>query len=690
MTKNLIEKPVGIHKIISETGMTKREILKHVDKGNIDAKYECNRLIFKVSELIRLRRKHKQHIGMWKMVNELLDDNSAFVINKPTNKKEFTEYLQYNNWFGVKAIPSEDVFFASTKREIYFFKKSDAKKMENHIALWLNSYGCNDIEKMKLLIEWIKQKLPKTGSLIAEFVLNHNPNPKSVWMLLDYLSFKLQDEILDTDEKILDDISVGISRELPLTSAKVFSEFMLFLKSNQYMSNGWSYYYGVRGKSHNNISYNMETFLKMAHIVFNEEMWTKKNLMQKALTSKKHANLWAFVSLHFICGWHSTDIARLPKPNISQKGQVIRELIRNQTYNTEDIILGIEIMLKNIPYEANKTASRKNVPQLKIFFPESLRKPLGTILTIAASWCDNISTGMPFITRAGTIPDIKEFFGEDFLKLCNGKRFSTRRANKAYLQGIEQIIDSHPGKAKGYMIAALARSHKGGIDKLPEVTEIYLKDANFTGYTPEFIAKEMFERGVFSFIPSIMLEIYSKEKYRKLHVSAQTEMITNLGISSTAIENVAELTANSNYAARDAVRRIISKPEEIRGSISEILQNIASGNAASKQAGCMCLLTAANYSCSEPERSSCIGCGYEIYTKAIIRYLTNEYKRLIKRKKNCSQQEAMRCSMILKSVLMPALTEIITLIKQIYPAYNAVQIMEGVLKDVTNKNEYDI
>ena len=680
---------VGILTMIKETGMTKKEVLTHIKKGNIKAGKKGQNLVFKSAQLRRLKKEKDAHIGVWQMVNELLDVKAVFAVNKPTNRKEFIDFLIMNKWFGITPIPSEDVYFATTKGEEYFVKNATATPMVNHISLWLNSYGRSDAVKMKLLLEWIKSKHPKTGSLISEFILNNNPSSKAIWILLDYLSSKLKYEIIDMGEEQLEDLSTAISQELPLNSAKVFSAFLLYLKANEYMPNGWNYHYGVRSKSNSNNSYSMSAFLRMAHIVFNDAMWQKNNLLKKALESKRYANLWLFVALHFICGWHGTDIVRLPKPNLAQSGKTIREQIKASTYNTEAVICELELRLRIMPLKANKTKDHNHVPELKIFFPESLRIPLGTIVAIAASWCDEIQEGMPFVKRAGDIPDIKKFFGSDFLSICEDKRFSTRRANKAYLQGVEKTADSYPGKPKGYMLAALARSHKGGIGKLPEVTDIYLKDANFSGYTSEFIAREMFERGVLSFIPSIMLEMYSKEIYKKLHLSAQTSLITNIGVSPTGIENISKLSAKSMHSAKEAVLKIINQPEEMRGSISEILQNIASGNAASKLDGCMCLLTAANFSCSEPERSSCIGCGYEIYTKSIIRCLAKEYKRLIERKKNSYEKEAIRCSNILKTAILPALTEVITSIKQIYPSYDAVQIVEGVLNDATNENKYN-
>jgi len=226
------------------------------------------------------------------------------------------------------------------------------------------------------------------------------------------------------------------------------------------------------------------------------------------------------------------------------------------------------------------------------------------------------------------------------------------------------------------MLAALARSHKGGLGRLPETTEIYLKDANFSGYTPEFIAKEMFERGVFSFIPYLMLEMYSGEAYKKLHISSQTRLIADMGIKSSGLENMTKTVEASLSKARNIISKIMNHPEDIRGTTAEILQNIASGNAASKQEGCMCLLTAANFSCIYPDRGCCVGCGYEIYTKAILQSLIREYRRLIEKKKNSSDEESARCSKILKSAIMPAIIEIIVSIRNISPDCDIFPMLE--------------
>ena len=106
-----------------------------------------------------------------------------------------------------------------------------------------------------------------------------------------------------------------------------------------------------------------------------------------------------------------------------------------------------------------------------------------------------------------------------------------------------------PGKPKGYMLAALARSHKSDIGKFAETTEIYLKDARFCGYSPEFIIRQMFERGIFSFIPAALLEIYTGEAYVKLPIISQTRLIGELGLSANQVDELIETASHCKVAS---------------------------------------------------------------------------------------------------------------------------------------------
>jgi len=314
-----------------------------------------------------------------------------------------------------------------------------------------------------------------------------------------------------------------------------------------------------------------------------------------------------------------------------------------------------------------KTKRYGNVPELKLFVPESLRRPFGIIFAIAASHYPEKKPGETFVRKAGERPHIISFFGQDFSNVCGIRGFSPRRAVKSYLQGIEAAADSSEGRPKGYMLAALARSHKGGIGSLPKVTDIYLRDAKFSGYRPEFIAREMFERGVFSFIPSLMLEMYANESYTQLPITAQSKLLAEIGIDASGLEGLVKSVEHSIVKAQQAIAEIMKRPENIRGGIAGILQNIASGNAPGKQDGFLCLMTASGFTCAAPLRSCCIGCGYEIYTKTILHSLAKEYARLKDSRKNSDSTDAARYTKILKEAVMPAIDEIFICMKRMCP-----------------------
>jgi hypothetical protein len=458
-----------------------------------------------------------------------------------------------------------------------------------------------------------------------------------------------------------------MDKTLPLLSAQLFSEFLVYAKECGVLSNGPMYQFKSRVESKNEGAYATNDFLKMAHIVFNDESWEREGLLEKALRSERDASLWLFVSCHFICGWRGTDIVRLPMPTLPADMNRFREQVKAGCFDTSGILAELDFRLRYVPLMPQKTARFENVPELKLFVPESLRLPFGIIYVVAASHHLSKKPGEPFIRKYGDRPHILSFFGKEFSKACGIHGFSSRRAVKSYLQGIEAMADSAEGKPKGYMLAALARSHKGGIGSLPKTTDIYLKDAKFSGYRPEFIAREMFERGVFSFIPSLMMEMYASESYTGLPVSVQTKVLAEIGVEASGLEGLAKSVEYSLIKAKNAISEIMERPEDIRGSISDILQNIASGNAPGKQDGFLCLMTAVGFTCADARRSCCIGCGYEIYTKTILHSLSKEYARLQSVKGGAEPAEALRCAKILKEAVMPAIAEIFVSMKQMYP-----------------------
>ena len=657
----------GISVIIKVTGMKRKDIIAHIETGKINAVKRGKQFAFEISEKNRLESLRNTYSGFFHLVQKYENGKNKFTLKKRKCRNELIEFAMENSWFGSDVLSVDNVFFADINNEAYFVRKTDEPRFVPHIRLWITSYGENADGKLRLLLSRLRELYPVTVNLFCKFIAEEYPDDyTAAWILTDFLCSALNREITQSDDKTLDRLAATMDKELPLNSARMFSAFLTYLRSKRKLGNGWVYQFKRRSESKDKNAYPTPAYFKMASIIFNEDAWEPERLKEKALQSETYANLWLFVAFHFICGWRGSDIVRIPMPKLPCDGETMRKQLSTGIFDTDSLVEEVEQRLRYTPMKPNKTGSF-NVPELKLFIAESLRKPLGFILAAAASYHENVTPGGTFIRRTGNLTELQEFFGVDFVSACENKSFSTRRANKSYLQGIESAADNTPGKPKGYMLAALARSHKTGYGALPQTTEIYLRDARFSGYSPEFIAREMFERGVFSFIPALLLDMYEGKYYEKLPVYTQTKLIAEIGINPSGLEELTSTVQRALVKARRAVAEIMERPLEMRESVENILQNIASGNAPGRQNGFLCLMTAAGFGCTDSGRSCCIGCGFEIYTKTILRLLMNEYTRLLEKKKREDKTEAARCEAILKNAVLPAISEMLSSAERLYP-----------------------
>ena len=199
------------------------------------------------------------------------------------------------------------------------------------------------------------------------------------------------------------------------------------------------------------------------------------------------------------------------------------------------------------------------------------------------------------------------------------------------------------------------------------MTDVYLRDANFSGYTPEFILREMFERGIFGFIPALLLEKYKGEAFRKLGVSGQTRLIKAVGLDALQLESVTAALTRSFQRSVEIVQSLLQQQRGDRSALAAVLQNIASGAAPSRQSELLCLRSAAGFSCCAPDRSGCLGCCYEIYTKSAMHLFMKEYVRMNREKAQAGPFLRMRLENILEKGILPAVAEMLDSIPALYP-----------------------
>ena len=499
---------------------------------------------------------YDKYYGLFKVAEAMATELNSLYKDSRRGKSDLLEFMDANDNFGIKEINCDII-----------------ETIKERLTLWLSAYRQPGRVKIDLMLAHFKDIYPDTCRLYHKFITNNNlEDEPSSWKLLDFILSEIDRDITNYSESEIEKLIKKISGEYTLESARMFSEFLRNADVGGQALTKWSYTFEPRTKLPKE-AYPLSDFGIMAYCIFNEEAWVRKNLIAKAVKSKVYADLWLFTALHFICALRASDMKRLPAPQLPYDRETVLKNISDGAFLRSDacaLVDELKIRLELKPMKPTKTASHDKIPDLKLFVPESLKVQFGIIMAIALAHHPEICVGDNFVLSSKNVRNIRDFFGEHFAKALGNKDFSTLRCNKSYLQGIEAVSENYPGKPKGYMLAALARSHKSGLGNLSETTDIYLKDANFSGYKPEFIIREMFERGVFSFIPAVLLEIYAGDKYKLLPVSSQTKLIGELGLTAYQIEWMACAVERAFVKSRTAVNSILQNPCRVNENIGEV------------------------------------------------------------------------------------------------------------------------
>ena len=180
------------------------------------------------------------------------------------------------------------------------------------------------------------------------------------------------------------------------------------------------------------------------------------------------------------------------------------------------------------------------------------------------------------------------------------------------------------------------------------------------------VAKELFERGVLSMIPSMLLTIVTRGKYKELSPSQQTKMIKSLDLTPVEIEKTLELSVRADLRSQQALKTLVENNVEPEQLLT-ICHRIGNGEAFSKQGESMCLLSALGKLCPYDDRQHCVGCQYELQTKSILLLLIGEFNRLNKQyQKLKNELERGKVRAILEQQIKPCLTEMLEALSEQY------------------------
>ena len=578
------------------------------------------------------------------------------------HREKVSGFLLDNEWFGV-----------SINLDDYTISEKDAEVLKNHIKDYLTTPpGIKSMEGI------FSKKFPSTSELFVQFAEEEKLSETNRFYLLDFLAYYLtKDLFLYSDAEVETLVEVA-TEVLTKSQGNILIQFIKWLLNKGVTRYRVSFEMTKRYTIESaNGAYELDEYLGLMYYLFNENYIIKNDMLCKAANSKNYADTWLYLGLHFICALRSTDLERLGHPKLTREPLEVLEAVVDGTWSSSEArrtLLSITTRLTYLNLTPNKTKNASNVAQLKFHVPESCQVLIGTLLAICEAHFQlqipyNLES--PLIRRIKTYEKITSYMGEEIGNLFLERNFSSRSANKSYLQSVAMLADDvleekSELNIKGYFLAALARSHKGDFNEFAQTTTTYLKDAQLGQLKPEMVAKELFERGVLSMIPSMLLTIVTRGKYKKLSPSQQTQMIKSLDLTPIEIEKTLELSIRADSRSQQALKTLVENnvdPEQLL----TICHRIGNGEAFSKQGESMCLLSALGKLCSYDDRQHCVGCQYELQTKSTLLLLIGEFNRLNKQyQKLKNELERGKVRAILEKQIKPCLTEMLQALSEQY------------------------
>ena len=541
------------------------------------------------------------------------------------HREKVSGFLLDNEWFGV-----------SINLDDYTISEKDAEVLKNHIKDYLTTPpGIKSMEGI------FSKKFPSTSELFVQFAEEEKLSETNRFYLLDFLAYYLtKDLFLYSDAEVETLVEVA-TEVLTKSQGNILIQFIKWLLNKGVTRYRVSFEMTKRYTIESaNGAYELDEYLELMYYLFNENYIIKNDMLCKAANSKNYADTWLYLGLHFICALRSTDLERLGHPKLTREPLEVLEAVVDGTWSSSEArrtLLSITTRLTYLNLTPNKTKNASNVAQLKFHVPESCQVLIGTLLAICEAHFQlqiPYNAENPLIRQIKTYEKITSYMGEEIGNLFLERNFSSRSANKSYLQSVAMLADDvleekSELNIKGYFLAALARSHKGDFNEFAQTTTTYLKDAQLGQLKPEMVAKELFERGVLSMIPSMLLTIVTRGKYKKLSPSQQTQMIKSLDLTPIEIEKTLELSIRADSRSQQALKTLVENnvdPEQLL----TICHRIGNGEAFSKQGESMCLLSALGKLCSYDDRQHCVGCQYELQTKSTLLLLIGEFSIVCK------------------------------------------------------------
>ena len=606
-----------------------------------------------------------------------------YQIPKENYFDELAAFFADNDWFGVAV---------QWKDKNMYVNPAEFADIMPAIKRHFDMVFLSEDKQRERLEEMLVEKDNNTFEKLKKFYETFDI-PDETRLQLDEFIFRYLkvDVCFITDVELKELVDV-VCEDIPKYVGDAFTMFLAWVKEHYRVCYVNDYMLTKRiNREDENGAYEQEDYLQLLYYLYCPSYIDDRHMYQKAAQSKNYADTWLYLALHFICAMRDTDLVRIPHPRLEREPEDILKDIKKGTFTDKEavkVIYSIIYPLRNSPLKPNKTKRYSSVPYIKFDVPKSCEAHIGMLFAIAEAHriIAGVSDSEPLIREIKSYREISKNMGDEIGMLFIESDFKARRMNKAYMQSIFELTDtvsqnSDEFSTKGYMMAAFARSHKGSFGEFAHTTYRYLKDANMSGLTPEFVAKELFERGVLSFIPSMLLKMITGGGYNRLTVQNQTRLIEELGMSPGEIETAVKVSDNAFRKSAETAADIYRNTD--RETVINALHRMGNGEAVSKMSECGCLYSAFGKLCPYDDNHNCMNCDYEISSKSTIFLMASEFNRLNGLYKSAeSLNEKEKCESMIVNIVMPAMNEILTCAGETYGS-EAAQMLGEIIKEST-------
>ena len=644
-------------------------ILKEIIKdGGLTAIYKQTGTLIEKKSLEMFLSKKENYIGIYDFLSSVVNGiRTTFDIGNRSNRSYLYAKLNkssYSSFF----ITWEESCFHGDRRNSFYFPQHLRQDMYLEVKKEWEQFGTGEDRREKLMNDPIWKYRPNTYRIFQKFRKNKAVNRLTA--LADLLVNHMPKEIQEcTNTDIAAFLSAAKSKGIS-TYEEIATKFVNYTKER------YPVQYSVdlvrisvaNGLVNNScLPYTQEQYLAMAFMTINDEGIKRYDLVKRAIEDEKCALIWLRTIWTYCAAWRMSDFCSMPIISLPYDNKTTVLKILDGTYTEDAKRMALKLIAEcNGRYTLpHKTMDYQNKQYRIVTIPASAYPVYGLVYSIARLHYAGKFPNTPFKPH-----DYIRIFGDDYRRIFGESAYSIRRANKSFLTILNEKIQAETpsnNRVLGYMVAALARSHSMRGDKLPDVTNVYLRN-RMDGMTPNEILMLLWEAGTCSFIPLMLMQSIYGEKFSILDVKQQITLLKKYSTDALGTETQADCIRREYLRATQTIQYLFNgKSGDIEERTRNLIFDLATHHAPSKTVDIQCLKTAIGDACAFQGRESCFGCPYAIIENAFLYQAKKKIQNIVVKIKEASletDRKRLMCS--LNDIYLPPVITALEILKNTY------------------------